>query len=212
MAGMQVTLNNIVIMGRRALSVALLLCSLGATGCQLIRIPLPALNVDVNVFEEQRLPGFVRLINTETRLGVFGLELPLPKLCDLGDAELIARAYMNRFIEEEVGELANNIDVQSVGIKEIRLTALEGDFAFLSDAGIRLTSNDQESTLWSRFLDRPERKQLVFEADGDFNLFNLLPGQDECVQVALMYSGTYPDESIVVRMDLVLEVQVDWRF
>lgn len=204
---------NILHSKRRVLNVALLLVAALATGgCQLIRIPIPPVTVDFNVIEEQRLPGLPRLINTETRLGVFGLEFPLPKLCNLGDAELIARAYMNRFIEDEVGELANNIDVQSVSIKEIRLTALEGDFSFLSDAGIRLTSDDQESTLWSRFLDRPERKKLVFEADGDFNLFNLFPGEDECVQAALMYSGTYPAESIVISMDLVLEVQVDWRF
>ncbi len=209
---MQAVTDMLELVGRRAGCVALLLCLLGCTGCQLIRIPIPPVTFEVNAFEEQRLPGFARLINTETRLGIFGLEIPFPRLCDLGDAELIARAYMERYLEEEVGELANNIDIQSVGIKEIHLTALEGDFAFLSDAGIRLTSNDQESTLWSRFLDRPERKQLVFEADGDFNLFNLLPGEDECVQVALMYSGTYPDESIVISMDLVLEVQVDWRF
>lgn len=181
-------------------------------GCALLRLPLPPVSFDINVFESRTLPGLPRLFDTDPRLGVFGLEIPLPRVCDLAAVDTIARGYLARFQAEELGELSNNIDIRQVFIEEVRLTAEEGDFAFLSEAGVRIEGESGHATYWTTFLDRPARQKLVFRPDRPLDALNLIPGDDECLRVSLIYSGTYPATPVTFSLDLTLRVRADWQF
>lgn len=191
---------------------ALLLVVSMNSGCALLRLPLPALSFDINVFESRILPGLPRLFDSEPRLGVFGLEILLPRVCDLAEVDTIARGYLARLQAEELGELANNIDIRQVFIEEVRLTAEEGNFAFLSEAGVRIEGDSGNTTYWTTFLDRPARQELVFRPDQPLDALNLIPGDDECLRVSLIYSGTYPATPITLSLDLTLRVRADWQF
>jgi hypothetical protein len=199
--------------GRCAVCATLLLfCVVVLEGCMLLRIPLPPVAFTVDVFEDVSLRHLEDPIFEDPRIGVIGMEIPLARLCNLADAELVVRAYLERFEEEELGELANNIDVRRVYVEEIRLKAQKGDFSFVAEAGLRLRNNEHEVTYWSNFRDRNTKKVLVFKPDGKFDLFALLPGRNECVSTELIYSGTLPAEKVVLEMDMRLRVEADWRF
>lgn len=189
----------------------LLLCA-ALPSCAFIRVPLPAISFNVDVLEGQELPAFPRLVEGDARLGVIGLEIPLPYLCDLGDVDFLARAYLERLEADALGELANNIAIKRVYIEEIRLAAEEGDFTFIAEAGIRLINNDKRVTYWSEFPDREKKKVMVLRPDGNFDLFKIIPGESECATADLIYSGTAPDEKVVIAMELRLKVEADWQF
>lgn len=209
----RVAMPFVKILGRRAVvCAALSFCLAVAPGCALIRIPFPPITLDVNVFESETLPGLPRIFITDPRLGVFGLELSLPRICELGEVDFLARSYLQRLQDERLGELSNNIEIKRVLIKEVRLTAEEGNFAFLSEAGIRFAGEETSSTYWTTFLDRPDRQKLVFRPDQAFDVFDLIPGEDECITTSLIYSGTYPSVPVTFSLDLVIEVRADWRF
>ena len=194
-------------LGRCARLAALVLFCAAGTGC--LRVPLPIIEIDINVVEEAELPSIPQIIETDPRLGVIGLEIPLPYLCDLGEVDFLVRAYLDQVQEDFLGEFANNLDLQRVIIREIRLTAVKGDFSFIAEAGIRLIQNREPITYWSEFTNRNDKKQLILRPDGDYNLFDLIPGDNDCVTADLIYSGTFPERPVVFNLDLVIAVDAD---
>jgi hypothetical protein len=132
------------------------------------------------------------------------LQFGLPELCDLPDL-----AELEEEVRDALGRAGGLLDIKSVTLDEITITATQGNFDFLDQVALIFTKNGESIQLGAdlRGLSNVTSFSALPDAGRELNILGLLPRQGECLEGDVIYNGGVPSGTTVYNATMHVTIR-----